>query len=94
MNATSNTSTKRATYGFKLDFPATFTMRQLRNLKGRKVKYITLYMRVKNALKAGEISVVGKQEPKHTRKGRKELIFARTDVKAAVVTAKTNAVVA
>ena len=71
----------RATYGFALNFPQTFTMRQLRNLKGRKIQYITLYMRVKNALKAGQIEVVGKQEPKTTRKGRKELVYARTDAK-------------
>ena len=86
MNATNTASnTKRATYGFKLDFPKTFTMRQLRNLKGRKIKYITLYMRVKNALKNGEIVIAGKAEPKTTRKGRKELVYARANVSAAVV---------
>jgi 4'-phosphopantetheinyl transferase EntD len=78
------TATKRATYGFALNFPQTFTMRQLRNLKGRKIQYITLYMRVKKALKDGEIVVVGKQEPNRTRKGRKELIYARANAKTAV----------
>lgn len=86
-NATVTAKTKRATYGFALNFPKTFTMRQLRNLKGRKIQYITLYMRVKNALKAGEIVVTGKQEPKSTRKGRKELIYSRVDAKTASVTA-------
>lgn len=80
------TTTKRATYGFKLDFPQTFTMRQLRNLKGRKIQYITLYMRVKKALETGEIEVTGKQEPNRTRKGRKELVYSRVNAKTAVAT--------
>lgn len=82
---------KRATYGFNLNFPETFTMRELRNMKGRKIKYITLYMRVKNAVAAGEIEVVGKKEPARNRKGRKELIYARVNAKTAVVSA-TNEV--
>lgn len=80
------TAKSRATYGFKLDFPKTFTMRQLRNLKGRKIQYITLYMRVKAALKAGTIEVTGKQEPNRTRKGRKELVYSRVNAKTAVPT--------
>lgn len=91
----SNTSTvtnkKRATYGFELNFPETFTMRQLRNAKGRKIRYITLYMRVKKALADGVIKVVGKQEPNRTRKGRKELIFARVNAKTTVATSKAPA---
>ncbi len=83
--ATVTKSKKRATYGFELNFPETFTMRQLRNLKGRKVKYITLYMRVKNALKEGVIVKVGTQEPSKVRKGRKEIVFARADAKIATV---------
>jgi hypothetical protein len=79
--------TKRATYGFALEFPKTFTMRQLRNLKGRKIQYITLYMRVKKALKDGEIVVTGKAEPARNRKGRKELVFTRADALTPVVTA-------
>jgi hypothetical protein len=86
------TSTKRAPYGFKLNFPETFTMRQLRNMKGRKIQYITLYMRVKNALKTGEIAVVGKQEPAHVRKGRKELVYARVNAKTTSVTTAPVAV--
>lgn len=81
------TTKTRATYGFKLNFPETFTMRQLRNLKGRKIQYITLYMRVKNALKNGEIVVTGKQEPKTSRKGRKELVYSRVNAKTPALTA-------
>lgn len=88
------TKTRRATYGFQLNFPETFTMRSLRNLKGRKIQYITLYMRVKAALKAGEIVVVGKQEPKTTRKGRKELVYQRANAKLTAVTSMPAAVVA
>jgi len=82
----------RVNYGFALNFPETFTMRQLRNLKGRKIKYITIYKRVEKALKDGVITVTGKQEPNTVRKGRKELIYSLTNVKVASVTAKTNAV--
>ncbi len=82
------TKSTRVTYGFKLDFPQKdFTLRDLRNMKGRKVKYITIYMRVKNALKNGEIAVVGKKAPKHTRKGRQELVYSRVNAKTAIVTA-------
>jgi len=75
-------SKKRVAYGFKLDFPQTFTLRQLRNLKSRKVSYITIYMRVKKALAAGQIAVVGKQAPKTARKGRQELIYQKVETPA------------
>jgi len=78
------TKAKRVTYGFKLDFPAKFTMRELRKLKSHKVKYITLYMRVKNALKDGTIMVAGEKTPDHVRRGRKELVFVRSDAKVAI----------
>ena len=86
--ATVKTAKPRATYGFKLNFPETFTMRQLRNLKGRKIQYITLYMRVKSALKNGEIEVTGKQEPKTARKGRKEIVYSRVNAKTPAVTSE------
>jgi len=82
------TSSKRAPYGFKLDFPATdFTMRDLRKQKSHKVKYITLYMRVKNALKDGTLVVAGEKAPGKVRRGRKELVFRRADAKTASLTA-------
>lgn len=85
----SNTNTvKRASYGFNLDFPVTpFTIRGLHRQKRGTIKYITLYMRVKKALKDGVITVSGKADPKKTRKGRKELLFTRADAKTASVTA-------
>lgn len=84
------TKSKRVAYGFKLDFPETFTMRELRNSKGRKVQYITLYMRVKKALASGEIVVVGKQAPKKAHRGRKQLIYRRADAKTPIVTVEAS----
>lgn len=83
----SNTKTERVTYGFKLNFPETFTMRDLRKLKSHKVSYITLYMRVKNAIKSGELAVSGLKAPAHARRGRKELVFTRTNAKVATLSA-------
>jgi hypothetical protein len=81
------TSSKRAPYGFKLDFPTNdFTMRDLRKQKSHKVKYITLYMRVKNALKDGTLIVAGEKAPSKVRRGRKELVFRRVDAKTNFVT--------
>jgi hypothetical protein len=87
MNNNTNT-VKRASYGFNLDFPATpFTIRGLHRQKRGTIKYITLYMRVKKALKDGVIAVSGKADPKKVRKGRKELMFTRVDAKTTSVTA-------
>ena len=80
----------RIAYGFKLDFPDTFTIRSLRR-KRHDMSYITAYMRVKKALKDGVITVAGKQAPKTVRKGRQELIYARVNAKAVVAVVKTNA---
>ena len=90
MNSNSPVKTsKRASYGFNLDFPSTpFTIRGLHRQKRGTIKYITLYMRVKKALKDGVITVSGKADPKKTRKGRKELLFVRGDVKTIVTATK------
>jgi hypothetical protein len=91
----------RAAYGFKLNFPLNpFTMSDLRELKrGRKkgaasISYITLYKRVEGALKSGEIEIAGKKEPAKNRKGRKELIYVRANVKTAVESTPAPEVVA
>ena len=92
MSATSTSTpnkNKRVTYGFRLDFPAEFTMRELRKMKSHKVSYITLYMRVKNALKAGTLTVAGHKTPVHVRRGRKELVFRRADAKVATLSVET-----
>jgi hypothetical protein len=86
MTETATKTNKRVKYGFELNFPNEFTLRDLRNLKGRKVKYITLYMRVKRALENGEIAVSGEKNPTKTRRGRKELIYRRADAKETMVT--------
>lgn len=79
------TKTARVPYGFKLNFPAEFTMRELRKVKAHKVKYITLYMRVKNALKNGSLVVAGEKTPTHARRGRRELVYRRADAKTTLV---------
>lgn len=80
MNNTDNTKTvknKRIKYGFELNFPDTFTLRDLRKAKSHKVKYITVYSRVKQALDSGEIMIAGLKDPAKTRRGRKEYVYKR-----------------
>lgn len=82
----SNKNTKsRVKYGFVLDFPAEFTLSDLRRAKRGTVQYITLYKRVKAALLDGTIVVSGKRAPNHVRKGRQELVYTRAAVSEAVV---------
>jgi hypothetical protein len=90
-NAAPKTKTNRAPYGFALTFPQTFTLRDLRKAKSHKVKYITLYMRVKKALANGEIVVAGEKAPKNKRRGRREVIYNRVNATTPVVSASTTA---
>lgn len=78
---TDTTKPKRVTYKFKLEFPTLFTMRELRQKKSHKVSYITLYKRVENALKNGALEIVGNKPQAKARRGRKELVYQRTDAK-------------
>ena len=71
---------KRIKYGFDLPFPNTFTLRDLRKSKNHKVKYITIYSRVKQALENGEIAIAGLKDPAKARRGRKEFIYKRLDI--------------
>jgi hypothetical protein len=84
--ATETKKNNRAPYGFKLEFPQTFTLRDLRKAKHHKVKYITLYMRVKKALTNGEIAITGQKEPTTKRRGAKELVYSRVLAAAPVET--------
>jgi flagellar basal body L-ring protein FlgH len=70
---------KRVKYNFPLEFPASFTMRDLRKAKSHKIKYITLYARVKKALKVGSLVVSGEKTPAHARPGRRELVYSRVE---------------
>ena len=67
----------RIKYGFELNFPETFTLRDLRKAKSHKVKYITIYSRVKKALESGELAIDGLREPSKSRRGRKEIVYKR-----------------
>lgn len=87
---TPNTA-KRATYGFKLEFPETFTMASLLRQKRGTISYITLHKRVEKAVKLGQLTVTGKKDPKVVRKGRKELLYTRVNAMTPSVTT-SNAV--
>lgn len=83
---TSETKPSRVTYGFELKFPQTFTLRDLRKQKSHKVKYITLYSRVRKALAAGEIVISGEKTPKAKRRGRREVVYSLANVSTASLT--------
>ncbi len=78
---TTNT-TKRVPYGFKLNFPAKFTVQQLVKLKNHEVSYITLYKRVQKALDAGIVEPDPAPGPLHpSHKGRRQIVYLRTNAK-------------
>ena len=84
MSNTTATASKRIKYNFTLNFPSKpFTVKSLTST-GNHPKYITAYMRVKKALAAGTITVVGAKTPAKARRGARELIFTRADAKIAV----------
>lgn len=75
----------RIQYGFTLNFPARFTLKQLSNIRHGKVKYITLYSRVKAALAEGQLVIAGEQTPKTKTRGRRQTIYQRVDAKTPVI---------
>jgi hypothetical protein len=92
MNNTNNPAkavikAKRIKYGFELNFPNEFTIRDLVRAKRNTVKYITLHSRVKRAIEEGTVIEAGLKEPTHTRRGRKETIY-RLVQEAPVATAE------
>lgn len=83
---------RRATYGFKLEFPGAFTLQQLRNLTHRRILAITLRKRVEAALKAGTVKEVGKFRYKPTS-GRMRKVYCLanvTNVQLEIENAKLN----
>lgn len=74
-NTNTTKKSKRVKYGFELNFPDTFTLRDLRKQKSHKVKYITLYARVRKAIDEGLIVESGLKEPTAARRGRKEVVY-------------------
>lgn len=75
----------RVQYGFELNFPARFTLKALYEARHGKIKYITLYSRVKNALAEGVIVKDGEHTPKVKTRGRRQIVFRRVDAKKATV---------
>jgi len=87
-NTNTNMKSKRVKYGFELNFPDTFTLRDLRKQKSHKVKYITLYARVRKAIDEGMIVEAGLKEPAAARRGRKEVVYKVVSNDAPVSTAE------
>ena len=82
--AATATDSKRIKYNFTLNFPSKpFTVKSLTST-GNHPKYITAYTRVKKALAAGTITVVGEKTPAKARRGARELLYTRADAKTAV----------
>ena len=89
-HTTTEKKSNRAPYGFKLEFPNSFTMRDLRQQKSHKVKYITLYKRVKKALDNGEIAITGAKAPKNKRRGAREFIYSRINAESSVLSTQMD----
>ena len=66
---------KRIKYNTPLEFPQTFTLRELRNANANKMKLITIYSRVQNGIEDGTIEEVGIRQPSVSRRGRKEIVY-------------------
>ena len=75
----SKTKTKRIKYNTPVNFPAKFTLRELRKANHHKIKYTTLYVRVQNELENGTLIEAGLKDPDTSRRGRKELVYQRVD---------------
>jgi hypothetical protein len=78
-NTENTINDNRTEYGFRLSFPKTpFTQNDLRGFKKyAKIPYITVYKRIKSALKTGELVITG-TKPSGGR-GRPQAIYSRPD---------------
>lgn len=65
----------RIKYNTPINFPATFTLRELRKANHHKIKYITIYSRVRKALDAGTLVEAGLKQPAKARRGAKEKVY-------------------
>ncbi len=83
-NTLGNTESKgaRIQYGFTLNFPDRFTIKSLSDSCNGKVKYITLYSRVKKAIREGVVVEDRLQVPSNKVRGRRKMIYVRTDAKS------------
>lgn len=68
-------SNKRIKYNTPINFPASFTLRELRKATHHKIKYITVYSRVQKGLGNGTIVATGLKTPDKNRRGRKEIVY-------------------
>lgn len=79
---------KRIKYNRPINYPNTFTLRELYKENHHKVKYITLYARVQKKVENGEIAIAGIKEPDTKRRGRKEVVYTLTTTAEPVTTAE------
>ena len=71
----SKSKSQRVKYGFVMNFPnSPFTIRTLMD-QGVRPKYITAYVRVKNALKKGILTVAGSNTRDSARRGAHEMVY-------------------
>ena len=67
---------KRIKYNTPVEYPQTFTLRELYEQNHHKFKLITLYSRVQKGIDNGEISEVSLRENEDKRRGRKEIVYS------------------
>lgn len=72
----------RIKYKTPINFPATFTLRELRKANHHKIKYITIYSRVRKAVAAGTLVEAGFKQPEKSRRGRKEAVYKTVTIVA------------
>lgn len=80
---------KRIKYNTPINFPATFTLRDLRKANHHKIKYITIYSRVRKALASGTLVEAGLKDPAKSRRGRKEVVYKLSTATVAVTDTNT-----
>lgn len=78
---------KRMKYKTPVEYPQTFTLRELYEKNHHKIKMITLYVRVQNKIENGEIERVSLRDSGDKRRGRKEVVYSCVPSDPVVATA-------
>jgi hypothetical protein len=79
---------KRIKYNTPVDYPQTFTLRELYKQNHHKFKLITLYSRIQKGIDNGEISEVSLRENEDKRRGRKEIVYSLSTPEPVLATAE------
>lgn len=67
---------KRIKYNTPVNYPQTFTLRELYKQNHHKIKMITLYARVQKKIDNGEITEISLRDDGNKRRGRKEIVYS------------------